>query len=85
MKKIIKSAKMDENFYTIPKHVPSRDVAVENCVTGRMIDMLKDICDKLELDFKDIGWDIMTNKQFGALKAELVDLISDELYKRGIK
>lgn len=85
MKKIIKSARMDENLYTIPKHVPSRDVAVNNCCTDGLTDILKAICNKLGLDFEDIGWDIMTNKQFRVIKDELSDFISDELYKRGIK
>lgn len=85
MKKIIKSAKMDENFYTIPKHVPDRDVAVNNCVTDGFADIMKSICDKLELDFKDVGWDILTNQKYRSLKDDVADFISDELYRRGVK
>lgn len=84
MKRVM-SSRMDENFYTILKHVPSRDVAVNNCCIDGFGDIMKSICNKLELDFKDIGWDIMTNKQFRVLKDELADFISDELYKRGVK
>lgn len=76
MKRVM-SSRMDENFYTIPKHVPSVDVAVDNTVTISMVDMLKDICNKLELDFKDVGWDIVTTREFNRFKNDIVKFVTE--------
>ena len=74
MKRIVKCATQDDMY-----------AAVDSAVTSEMIDMMKNICNQLDVDFKDIGWNIMRKKEFRQFKDTLCESLEEYLYQHDMK
>lgn len=37
------------------------NTAIDNCVSDAFANMMRDICKQLNLDFRDFGWDVLSD------------------------
>lgn len=61
------------------------NTAIDNCVSDAFANMMRDICKQLNLDFRDFGWDVLSDQTIQSLRAEVSDYIVDLFYKRDIR
>lgn len=64
---------------------PDANIVVDNCVTDGFSGIAKEICTQLNLDFKDIGYNILSDQTIQSLRAEVSDYIADYLYKHDVR
>lgn len=79
----------DENFYTLPKHVPDVNIAVERCVTLGISDIFENIADKLQLEdplrFASEAVFDLVDSDLSSIKSQLIECITEYINNYNIE